>query len=159
MSFAIIDPATIDDSAVDYRGVGALVYTHDGRLLLQQRDGGAPSFPWHLGTFGGGLEAGEDAATALMRELEEELGARVDVADLIPLPTYTGSAEGSGRGNEVQYFYVWHDTHGTITGCYEGLPAYFASVAEALTHEKIMPCLKVVLEDYVTTRGTNGFLG
>jgi 8-oxo-dGTP diphosphatase len=55
----------------------ALIVAEDGRLLLQLRDsapGRAGADRW--GMFGGHIEAGEQPAEALLRELQEELGWR-----------------------------------------------------------------------------------
>lgn len=64
--------------------VAAALVRADGRVLVQQRPagkhhGGLWEFP------GGKIEAGEAPEAALVRELEEELGIRVDPADLAPL--------------------------------------------------------------------------
>lgn len=45
-----------------------------GRLLLQERDGGAPIDPDCWGLVGGHVEDGEDVETAVHRELAEETG-------------------------------------------------------------------------------------
>lgn len=52
----------------------AVIVCEDGRYLLQLRDEkpGLP-LPGHWALFGGGIEAGESAETALIRELDEEL--------------------------------------------------------------------------------------
>lgn len=59
-----------------YRDVAAaLLVTEDGRYLMQLRDDRpGVSLPGHWGCFGGGVETGESAADAMVRELEEELG-------------------------------------------------------------------------------------
>lgn len=56
-------------------GVGALLVLEDGRYLLQRRDR-IPGifFPDHWGCFGGGIDPGETAEQALVRELSEETG-------------------------------------------------------------------------------------
>ncbi|HKI56521.1 MAG TPA: NUDIX domain-containing protein [Trueperaceae bacterium] len=54
---------------------GALLWNPALGVLLQHRDdrpGVADRGKWSL--FGGGMEAGEDAEAAMLRELEEELG-------------------------------------------------------------------------------------
>ena len=58
--------------------VAALIFTADGRYLLQKRD----PLPWifypdHWGLFGGAIEAGETEDAALRRELVEELGLEI----------------------------------------------------------------------------------
>lgn len=52
----------------------AIIFTADGRYLMQLRDD-KPGLraPGHWGLFGGGVEAGETPREALVRELEEEL--------------------------------------------------------------------------------------
>jgi 8-oxo-dGTP diphosphatase len=52
---------------------GAIIVHPELGLLLQLRDDVAPTFPHHWGLFGGHMEAGEDPATAIWRELDEEL--------------------------------------------------------------------------------------
>ena len=69
--------------------VAAALVGADGRVLLQQRSAhrsmaGLWEFP------GGKVEAGETPEEALVRELREELGIEVDVADLIPTTFVTG---------------------------------------------------------------------
>jgi len=54
---------------------GALLWHPAGTVLLQHRDDAAgieDAGKWSL--FGGGMEAGEDAEAAMLRELDEELG-------------------------------------------------------------------------------------
>jgi 8-oxo-dGTP diphosphatase len=62
--------------------VAAAVVIESGRVLLTQRKAGA-----HLAGLwefpGGKVEEGEDPRAALVRELEEELGIRVAVGDVV----------------------------------------------------------------------------
>ena len=56
-------------------GTAALLYTPDGRYLMQQRDRAAGNrFPGWWCCFGGGIAAGESPQAALARELREEIG-------------------------------------------------------------------------------------
>jgi len=60
-------------------GVGALIYTPDGRYLMQLRDDEPDvSMRGYWGLFGGSLEEGEDPRTALARELREELCMEIE---------------------------------------------------------------------------------
>jgi 8-oxo-dGTP diphosphatase len=61
--------------------VGALVYDAAGRLLLVQRANEPGQGLWSLP--GGRVEAGEDDATAIAREMAEETGLVVQPGDLI----------------------------------------------------------------------------
>ncbi len=58
--------------------VAALLLTVDGHYVMQQRDD-KPGifFPGFWGNFGGAIDPGEDAESALFRELAEELGFAV----------------------------------------------------------------------------------
>ncbi|WP_159502289.1 NUDIX domain-containing protein [Microbacterium sp. 18062] len=68
--------------------VSAAVITDDeGRLLLVRKNG-TTAFMQP----GGKPEAGESAAQALIRELEEEIGIRLSDADIRPLGAFTAPA-------------------------------------------------------------------
>lgn len=67
---------------------GAVAFLHDplGRVLMQLRDdwpGLAQAGRW--GPFGGGVEPGEGLTEAVLREVAEETGLRLDPATLRPL--------------------------------------------------------------------------
>src|SRR3954467_14619376 len=52
---------------------GAIIRHPQLGLLLQLRDGSAPTYPHHWGLFGGHMEEGESPDFAVWRELQEEL--------------------------------------------------------------------------------------
>lgn len=84
-----MDPATMEAFLDSPRplspadAAAALIITEAGEYLLQRRDDKPEIFyPGHWGLFGGALDAGETPVTALCRELGEELGIRVEPAEL-----------------------------------------------------------------------------
>jgi len=78
---------------------GCIVAKNTGRILLQQRtlDG---SFPRNWGFFGGKVEANENVAQALLRELTEEISLSIedDVIKIYPLDQY------HTRNGEFSYY-------------------------------------------------------
>ncbi|WP_433491982.1 NUDIX hydrolase [Nocardia grenadensis] len=71
------DPAAPAPNSIKV-AVSALVQDDQGRILLIRRsDNGKYSVP------GGGLEAGETVAQAVVREVREETGIEVDVTELV----------------------------------------------------------------------------
>ncbi|QCQ15723.1 MULTISPECIES: NUDIX hydrolase [Microbacterium] len=65
----------------------AVIRDADGRLLLVRKSG-TTAFMQP----GGKPEHGEDAAMTLVREIREELGLRLDAADLEPLGSFAAAA-------------------------------------------------------------------
>ena len=87
------------------RCVGAIVHDADGRLLLIRRGRPPAEGRWSLP--GGRVEAGESDAEAVVRELSEETGLRVEPGRLI------GSVERPGPGGVT---YDIHDYAALVTG-------------------------------------------
>ncbi len=89
------------------RAARVLLFSADGRLLLAtSHDLHDPSRSWWF-TLGGGIEAGEDARTAAVREVEEETGIELD-PDALLGPVATRSAlldfaSGTVRQEEEYY--------------------------------------------------------
>jgi 8-oxo-dGTP diphosphatase len=138
-SITVLDPARADPS----RNVAdAVVLTTDGKILLQQRPVNWGGSAGRLTAFGGHIDPGETAIEALVRELDEELGAIVDPAEVISLGALTESETGH---TEIVHTYFWHDRNGTITGCYECEAVYYDRIAGALAHPKIMDYLRWML--------------
>ena len=114
--------------------VGCLVLTANGQILLQQRPQHFVSYPGYLCEFGGKIEKGESPIDALVRELREELGAKVNIGDVVSFGAIT---ELMSKHSELIYTFFWHDRFGSITGCYEGEARYFDNSSEILELPKI----------------------
>lgn len=114
-------------SATDFKQcfVGCIILTHDNKIILQQRGDDFITFPDYVSSFGGRIEKNESPIQALVRELNEELGAIVHESDVICLGAVT---EAFTNHQELVYEYFWHDMQKTITGCYEDEIKYFDTV-------------------------------
>jgi len=112
---------------------GCLIKTHDGRLLLQQRGKHWDRFPDTLASFGGQIDAGESYLEGMARELAEELGAKFSEDQAV----YLGAISKAGLDNALIHAFWWHDQANSISGCYEGEPAYFNDAAAILAQHNI----------------------
>ena len=130
-----IDLLQIDEKNFKRRYVGCLILTKNHKILLQQRGPNWKHFPEYLSEFGGQIEPNEIPIQALMRELNEELGAKVKETDVISLGAIT---EESTKHTELIYIYFWYDKQGTITGCYEGEAKYFDNIKAVLNYPNVM---------------------
>ena len=133
-----------------------VVLTHDHKLLMQQRPLNWGSSAGCLNIFGGHVDPGETIVQALIRELNEELGAKVNENEVIKIGAIT---EDWTQHRELVHVHFWHDKKGTITGCYEAEARYYKSVEEALLHPKIMDYARWALfecqnRNLLTTLGT-----
>lgn len=140
----VVDLTQIDETKFARRCVGCLVLTQDHKILLQQRPENWRTHPGCLSTFGGEIETGETPIEALVRELHEELGAKVVPSDAISLGAIT---EAITNYSELIYLFFWHDKHGTITGCYECEARYYDTVDEIYAHPKVMDDVRWLLRE------------
>lgn len=81
-------------------GVGAVVVTSEGRIVLVRRAGPPLAGEWSVP--GGVLELGETLSSGVSREVLEETGLVVDVGPVVDVFEYI-SADEPGR---VKYHYV-----------------------------------------------------
>jgi isopentenyldiphosphate isomerase len=69
--------------ALIHRSVQALIFSSDGRLLLQKRSARKDLFPgYYCASASGHVDAGEDYATTAAREIREELGVELQPISL-----------------------------------------------------------------------------
>ncbi|WP_223168357.1 NUDIX domain-containing protein [Legionella israelensis] len=108
------------------------------KILLQRRPEHYGACPGYTCEFGGKIEIGETPDNALVRELKEELGAIVQMKDVIKLGAIT---EQMSQHKDLIYTYFWHDRYDTITGCYEGEPVFFECAGDVLDLKKITDAL------------------
>jgi 8-oxo-dGTP diphosphatase len=124
--------------------VGCIVLTKEQKILLQLRGPDWTHVPDAISEFGGRIELNETPSQALVRELQEELGATVKIEDAIALGTIL---ENAGDYNDLVHLYFWHDVEGSITGCYEGVAAYFDDMNAAMQHPKITESVRLALTE------------
>lgn len=111
-----------------------VVLTHDNRILLQRRQKGW-SNEGGLNLFGGHVEGNETVEQALIREMHEELGAKINVSELSKVGIV---AEDFTGYKDAVHIFFWHDKENTIEGCYECLPEYFQNVKDAVAQKGLM---------------------
>ena len=80
----------------------ALLVDPQGRILLQERDEGAPRAANQWGMVGGHVEDGEDFDTAVVREIAEETGLTV------PLEALTLWFDGEFRYSDADEAFAYH---------------------------------------------------
>ena len=73
-------------------------FTHDGRVLLQQRGEYKKTFPllWDV-SVAGHISAGEEVRNAALREIKEEIGLEIKEDQLIPIGQFR-SVQEHGKG-------------------------------------------------------------
>ncbi|WP_202879335.1 NUDIX domain-containing protein [Nocardioides cynanchi] len=106
------------------RRIAAVVLVDSrGRLLLQERDEGAPVDPDRWGMVGGGIDEGEDDAAGARRELEEETG--LTGIDLDRVGDFTFYCAGCAESHDVVLFTAFTDLSDADVECHEGRQIVF----------------------------------
>jgi len=129
----ILESDQLSDYAVNL--ADCVIKTHDNKILLQRRPENWSSNAGGLNLFGGHIEKNETVIKGLIRELYEELGAKVPEKELIFIGAVT---EDFTNYTEAVHVYFWHDKDNRITGCYEALPEVFESLDQVLEEKNIM---------------------
>ena len=140
----IIDIAAADLSLFKKHLADCVILTHDHKIFLQKHSENDPRNPGIVHPFGGHVEAGETAVEAVIREIAEETGAKIERPDLLFLGAVS---EAFTNHTELVHVYYWHDRQKTITGCYERGAVFFDSYAEALAYPKLMDYARWALEE------------
>ena len=131
----VVDTAKTDMTSFAMHLADCVVLTHDNKLLLQYRPPSWRKTPYSMNIFGGHVEKGESPVQAVIRELNEELGAKVDPRDLISLGCVT---EDFTQHTECVNIFFWHDKNNTITGCYEAEARSFDNAKDVLSNPEVM---------------------
>lgn len=140
---------TIAESPATARGAVAIIANRRGELLLHLRDNlpGMIAWPDHWSVLGGGCDPGEDPATAIVRELDEEAGL-TDVADLTELFEIRDE---HGSGQLITFFSASWDGDATALPLAEGVKLQFLA-PEELAFRTIPPFIRDGINRYLATR-------
>lgn len=110
-----------NDSEIKAEGqqvITACAFIHqnfDGvdKVFLPKRASSKKFLPGVYELPGGHIDFGEDPVSGLKREIDEELGMKINVGDVISVFTYTNEIKGS-HSIEVIYFANFVDDYNTI---------------------------------------------
>lgn len=140
---------TTADCPATARGAVAIIANRRGELLLHLRDNlpGKIAWPDHWSVLGGGCDPGEDPATAIVRELDEEAGL-TDVADLTELFEIRDE---HGSGQLITFFAASWDGDETQLPLAEGVKLQFFA-PEHLDILTIPPFIRDGINRYLAAR-------
>ena len=79
-------------------GVGALIINSDQKILISKRTMNKDRYPGYWELNGGGVAQGEESDDAVVREIKEELGIKLNKEDGILLKTFK---------NDYKFFDLW----------------------------------------------------
>lgn len=131
----VVDETKTDMDSFAMHLADCVVLTHDNKLLLQYRPPSWRKTPYSMNIFGGHVEKGEGPMQGVVRELNEELGAKIDPRDLVHLGSVT---EDFTQHTECVNIFFWHDKNNTITGCYEAESRSFDNPQDVLSNPEVM---------------------
>ncbi|MFF4041108.1 NUDIX domain-containing protein [Streptomyces sp. NPDC001816] len=132
------------------RGAVAIITNRRGELLLHLRDDlpGIIAWPGHWSLLGGGCDPGEDPASAIVRELDEEaaLAAR-DLTELFEI------RDDRGSGQIITFFAGTWDGDETTLPLAEGIKLQFFA-SEHLDILTIPPFIRDGIHRYLAARSS-----
>jgi 8-oxo-dGTP pyrophosphatase MutT (NUDIX family) len=122
-------------------GIGVLLLSTSGTYLFQERDYNTTKNPGQIALFGGGLEEGEDVTKCAIRELEEELGLRLNAQELRDSNCFESHNQ---PGKCIQIFIASNINKASLE-LQEGNSIVELSLEEALIHSTVTEFTKEVL--------------
>ena len=135
-----IKQVVIPDRTLD--GIGCILMTRDGNILLQRRSKETNRYPDKLTPFGGGLENNETAIEAVIRELKEELELTVSLKDLV----WIGDKESHFNPGKLLRLFVVRNVDEKNLVLHEGQRIEKLSPKEALASDEVTDFTKQVLQ-------------
>ncbi|HXM81130.1 MAG TPA: NUDIX domain-containing protein [Burkholderiales bacterium] len=118
----------------------ALLLHEDGRYIMQLRDPKIEIFyPDHWGCFGGAIDPGEDATSALRRELHEELELEMRAATRFTQFEFDFSSLAQGKVTRAYYEVGVPDSAFRRLVLHEGQDVKAFAGAELLANHRVTP--------------------
>ena len=130
-----INAADINNEKYPKQYTSCVILNYDNKLIVQQRGKNWSNYPNYISLFGGKVEKSETSVVAIIRELNEELGAKANPYEISYLGAIT---EAVSNHKELIHEFFWHDINNTMTGCYEGEILIFDNPEQLLTQPKLI---------------------
>jgi leucyl-tRNA synthetase len=125
----------------DVGGVGVLLQANSGSFMFQKRDGNTDRDPNMVTAFGGGIESGETALDAAVREVKEETGLEISASDLNAI---VDLASKNTEGQKIR-MYIARGFEAKDVTVSEGVGMTEMSIDEALQSDDVTEFTKEAL--------------
>ncbi len=125
---------------VDKRAAKALIIDPDGYVLVLQRSDSHPHVPRTSDLPGGTLDDGEDAETALLRELREEIGFNAPEGSVQIV--HHGFSRGYGKTVEIFLYVIMVEARPVVSLSYEHSVAEWIALREVKHTGFFEPAIK-----------------
>ena len=148
----VIDPKTVwwvDEATKEYwhESVGVFVFNAENKALFFERT----IYPFAFAIPAGHLDTGEDAETAVKRELQEEAGIKTNGVKLFSEEEVIGDECRRGADNHRWHLYTTRvENVGEVKINDEGIKPVWLTLDEALQKELVYP-VKYFIEKYRDT--------